>query len=120
MMKMFVAGDWVASGAMQEVRSPYDGTTVDSVPLAGPNEVEAALASAVRGAKVMAGLTAYQRHAILMNTAGLLAARAEEFAQTLTREMGKTIAEARAEVSRAVHTLTLSAEEGRRVTGETL
>jgi glyceraldehyde-3-phosphate dehydrogenase (NADP+) len=110
----------VASAAIQEVRSPYDGTTVDSVPLAGPADVEAALASATRGAKVMAGLTAYRRHEILVKTAELLAARAEEFAQTLTRETGKTIAEARAEVGRAVHTLTLSAEEGRRLTGETL
>ena len=119
-MKMFIGGNWVSSCATQEVRSPYDGTPVDSVPLAGPGDVESALSSAVRGAKVMAGLTAYQRHAILVKTADLLSARAEEFAQTLTREMGKTIAEARAEVSRAVHTLTLSAEEARRLTGETL
>jgi acyl-CoA reductase-like NAD-dependent aldehyde dehydrogenase len=119
-MKMYIAGSWVENGAIQEVRSPYDGATVDTVPLAGPSDVESALASATRGARAMAGLTAHRRHEILVTTARLLAERAEEFAQTLTREMGKTVAEARGEVGRAVHTLTLSAEEGRRLTGETL
>ena len=119
-MKMYIAGNWVESRAMLDVRSPYDGTTVDSVPLASPTDVEAALDSAARGARVMAGLTAFRRHEILIKAADLLAARAEEFARTLTREMGKTIVEARGEVGRAVHTLTLSAEEGRRLTGETL
>jgi glyceraldehyde-3-phosphate dehydrogenase (NADP+) len=119
-MRMYVAGAWVEGGSVLPVRSPYDGTTVDSVPLAGPEDVEAALAAAARGARVMAGLTAFERHAILVRAAELLAARAEEFARRLTREVGKPIGEARAEVGRAVHTLTLSAEEGRRLTGETL
>ncbi len=119
-MRMYIAGRWVEGGAVLSVRSPYDGATIDSVPLAGPDDVEAALASAARGAKAMAMLTAFERHAILVRTAALLAARAEAFARRLTREMGKPIGEARGEVGRAVHTLTLSAEEARRLTGETL
>jgi glyceraldehyde-3-phosphate dehydrogenase (NADP+) len=50
----------------------------------------------------------------------LLQSRFEEFATTLTREMGKPIVEARGEVGRAIQTLTVSAEEARRVTGETI
>jgi acyl-CoA reductase-like NAD-dependent aldehyde dehydrogenase len=119
-MKMYIAGEWSETGAVREVRSPFDGTIVDTVPLAGRVEVESALRSAARGAKTMASLSAFRRHEILVKTARLLEARAEEFAQILTREMGKVIAEARGEVGRAVQTLTLSAEEGRRLTGETL
>jgi glyceraldehyde-3-phosphate dehydrogenase (NADP+) len=117
---MYIAGKWAETRTVREVRNPFDGTVVDTVPLAGPGEIEAALCSAARGARAMAALPAYRRHAILLKTAQLLEARAEEFARTLTREMGKPIGESRGEVGRAVQTLTVSAEEARRVTGETI
>lgn len=119
-MKMYIAGKWLDATTVREVRSPYDGTVVDTVPLAGPAEVEAALSSAVRGAREMATLSAYRRYAILSKTAQLLESRANDFALTLTREVGKPIGESRGEVARAVQTLSLSAEEARRVTGETI
>lgn len=119
-MKMYIAGKWLDATTVREVRSPYDGTVVDTVPLAGPAEVEAALSSAVRGAREMATLSAYRRYAILSKTAQLLESRANDFALTLTREVGKPIGESRGEVARAVQTLFLSAEEARRVTGETI
>src|SRR5206468_6674424 len=46
--------------------------------------------------------------------------RAEEFARTITLEEGKAIGESRFEVSRAVQTMMLSAEEARRIHGETV
>jgi glyceraldehyde-3-phosphate dehydrogenase (NADP+) len=119
-MKMYIAGKWLDATTVREVRSPYDGTVVDTVPLAGPAEVEAALSSAVRGAREMATLSAYRRYVILSKTAQLLESRANDFALTLTREVGKPIGESRGEVARAVQTLSLSAEEARRVTGETI
>ena len=119
-MRMYVAGTWTGNGQVRDVRSPFDGALIDTVPLARAADVEAALASAVRGAKAMAALTAYRRHELLVKTARLLAAHREEFAITVTSEMGKTIGEARGEVARAIETLTLSAEEARRLTGETV
>lgn len=119
-MKMYVGGSWIAGKAVEEVRSPFDGSVVGTVPAASPTDIEAALASATRGATAMAALPAYQRYAILLRTAQLLEARKEEFARTLTLEMGKTITEARGEIDRGVQTLTLSAEEAKRLTGETL
>ena len=47
-----------------------------------------------------------------------MAGQAEEFSQVLAKEVGKTIAEARGETARAIQTLTLSAEEAKRLTGE--
>jgi acyl-CoA reductase-like NAD-dependent aldehyde dehydrogenase len=119
-MKMYVAGKWIPGSMTKEVRNPYDGSVVDTVPAATAVEVERALESAARGAKVMRALPALRRYVILTETARLLRERAEEFAQVLTREMGKVIAESRGEVARAVETLTLSAEEAKRITGETL
>ena len=119
-MKMYVAGKWLSGSVTKEVRNPYDGSVVDTVPAATGTEVERALESAARAAKVMRTLPALRRYAILTETARLLRERAEEFAQVLTREMGKVISESRGEVARAVETLTLSAEEAKRITGETL
>ena len=119
-MKMCVGGKWVETDKKIEVLNPYDNSVVDTVPHARAGDVEAALAAAVRGAKIMAKLTGWERYQILKKTAEKLEARAEEFARTITREEGKAISEGRFEVGRAVETLTLSAEEARRIHGETV
>ncbi|HXI84009.1 MAG TPA: aldehyde dehydrogenase family protein [Verrucomicrobiae bacterium] len=119
-MKMCVGGQWVETSERIEVLNPYDSSVVDTVPHASAGDIEAALAAAVRGAKIMAKLTAWERYQVLKKTAEKLEARAEEFARTITLEEGKAIAESRFEVGRAVETLTLSAEEARRIHGETV
>jgi glyceraldehyde-3-phosphate dehydrogenase (NADP+) len=119
-MKMFVSGQWIDGSTQKPVHSPFDGSVVDTVPVATPDEIDAAIVSATRGAKVMAAMPAHQRAEILLRAARTLECRVEEFATILTREMGKAIAEARGEVGRAVETLTLSAEEAKRLTGETI
>ncbi|MDE2180621.1 MAG: aldehyde dehydrogenase family protein, partial [candidate division NC10 bacterium] len=83
-------------------------------------DVEKALESAVRGARAMAVLPGYDRYRILKSAAELIEARSEEFAETITLEEGKSLAESRFEVSRAVQTLTLSGEEAKRLHGETI
>ena len=57
---------------------------------------------------------------ILRKAADLLQQRREEFAQTISREEGKPIREARVEVDRSVQTLELSGEEAKRLSGEVL
>jgi acyl-CoA reductase-like NAD-dependent aldehyde dehydrogenase len=117
-MRMYVGGGWTEGSARTDIRNPFDGSIVDTVPLATPAEVEMALASAVRGARDMAALPAHRRAEILMSASSALRTRAQEFAVVLTREMGKPIVESRGEVGRAVQTLLLAAEEAKRVTGE--
>ena len=119
-MRMYVAGQWVDTAKYIDVLNPYDGTVVDTVPCADVGDVEKALDSAARGARTMAKLPGYDRYRILKKTAELIEARSEEFARTITLEEGKSLAESRFEVSRAVQTLTLSGEEAKRVHGETV
>ena len=68
----------------------------------------------------MAKLTAYERYAILHHAAELMAERLEDLGQTITKEEGKVIAEGRGEVQRAIQTITTSAEEAKRLHGETI
>lgn len=117
-MRMYVGGEWVEKRQTIPVINPYDGSTIDTVPKADADDVERALATAVRGAQVMRQLTGYQRAQILRKAADMLTARGEEFARTITLEEGKILAEARVEVGRAAEILYLSAEEAKRLTGE--
>jgi acyl-CoA reductase-like NAD-dependent aldehyde dehydrogenase len=119
-MKMFIGGKWIDKPEKIEVRNPYDNSLIDTVPKGDPTDVDKALQTAVQGAKVMARMPGYDRYRILRKAADMLEARAEEFAQVLSKEEGKIIGEARFEVSRAVQTLTLSAEEAKRIHGETV
>jgi acyl-CoA reductase-like NAD-dependent aldehyde dehydrogenase len=119
-MKMYVAGQWVDKPKKIEVTNPFDGSVVDTVPQADKGDVDRALESATRGAKVMARLPGYERYKILKKAAEILEARVEEFGRTITLEEGKIIGEGRTEASRGVQTLTLSAEEAKRIHGETI
>ncbi|HYM70935.1 MAG TPA: aldehyde dehydrogenase family protein [bacterium] len=119
-MKMYVGGEWIDKRQTIPVVNPYDGSVVDTVPKADADDVQRALATAVRGAAVMRRLTGYERFQILRKAADLLLARTEEFARTITLEEGKIIGEARVEVSRAAEILALSAEEAKRLYGEVI
>ena len=119
-MKMYIGGQWVDRDEKVPVINPYSGSQVDTVPRGSAADVDAAITSAVAGAAVMREVPAYQRYTILKKAADLLSERSEEFARTITMEEGKTLAEATGEVGRAVQTMTLSAEESKRLHGETV
>jgi len=119
-MKIFLAGDWVDKPKKIEVRNPFDNSVIDAVPKADAGDLEKALAFAQRGAKVMAKLSSYERWKILRKAADLMAARNAELGQIISKEEGKIIAEGRGEASRAVETMMGSAEEAKRLHGETI
>ena len=118
MAEMLIDGLSVGSSRVMEIRSPYDGTVIDTVPIADSSHVERALTAATQAAELMRQTTGYQRFLWLRRAADLLLLRAEEFARTISQEEGKIIAESRAEVARAAETLELSAEEAKRIAGE--
>jgi glyceraldehyde-3-phosphate dehydrogenase (NADP+) len=93
---------------------------IDAVPRADATDLETALAFAERGAKVMAKLSSYERWRILRKAADMMALRNEELGQIISKEEGKIIAEGRGEASRAVETMMGSAEEAKRLHGETV
>ena len=64
-MKMFLAGQWADKSQKIEVKNPYDGSVVDTVPKADAADVDKRLAGAVEGAKLMRAMPAYQGYKIL-------------------------------------------------------
>jgi acyl-CoA reductase-like NAD-dependent aldehyde dehydrogenase len=119
-MKIFLEGEWVDKSKKIEVRNPYDHSVIDTVPKAEGADVEKALAFAERGAKVMARLSGYERWRILRKAADMMAERNEEIGRLISTEEGKIIAEGRGEANRAVETMMGSAEEAKRLHGETV
>ncbi|MCH8089721.1 MAG: aldehyde dehydrogenase family protein [Chloroflexi bacterium] len=119
-MKMYISGEWVDKDNKIPVVNPFNGEQIDTIPAGDESDVDAAIASAVRGAKVMAKMPGHERYRILKKAADLLEERREDHARIITLEEGKVIAEGRVEVDRAVQTLIGSAEEAKRIHGETV
>jgi len=119
-VEMLLEGAWVERDAVIEVRDPDDDSLIDTVPQATTDDMERALAAAERGARGARLTAAHERMAVLRRAADRLEAEQEDFARLIAREGVKTIREARKEANRAADTLRLSAEEARRIHGETL
>jgi acyl-CoA reductase-like NAD-dependent aldehyde dehydrogenase len=116
-MQMFLAGRWSSTDRLQPVINPYNGETVDEVPIADAGDVDRAVATLVSGAAAMRGLSQWDRSKILDRAANALLEQLEDFARTITVEEGKPIRESRVEARRAAEVLRLSAEEARRLAG---
>ena len=119
-MRMYVAGQWIDKPQTIPVENPYDRSVLDTVPRADRGDVERALESAVRGARVMATLSGLDRYKILRKAADLIAARQDDLGRTISMEEGKILAEGRLEANRAYETILGSAEEAKRLHGETV
>lgn len=119
-MRMYVAGEWRDAARADEIRSPWSGDVVDTVPHATAGGAEAAARAAVLGAAAMRRLTAYDRQQILTRAADLLENACEELARTISLEEGKPLSEALGEARRTPDLFRLAASEGARMHGETL
>src|SRR5690606_36501616 len=92
-MRMFVAGQWQEGREALEVRNPFDGSVIDTVPKGTPADVDRALATLVEGARIMRGLTPFARCEILPKAATIMQRREAELGRTISEEEGKILAE---------------------------
>lgn len=119
-MKMFVAGRWIDTADKIEVRNPFDQSVIDTVPSATASHVDQALHTLAQGAERMRAMPAYERFEILRRAADTMRAQQRELGHLISAEEGKVLSEGSIEAARAADTIELSAEEARRLTGETL
>lgn len=104
--------------ATDVVHDPATGEEVERVVRATAEDARAAMDSAARAQGPWEALGGAARAAILRRAATILRAEAEELARLVTREMGKVIFEARAEVAGAIDNLEYYADYGRTLSGE--
>jgi len=117
---MYVAGEWRTAAAEEEVRNPFDGEVVGTVPVASAADARAAIDAAVDGAAAMRRLSAWERNEILRRAAQIVEDSLGELARTIALEVGKPLAEAHGEAGRIPDLLRLSGTEGARLHGETV
>lgn len=116
---MLVDGRWRASssGATFGVANPATGEAIAEVADATPEDALAALAAAARAQQGWAGTAPRQRGEVLRRAFELTTERAEHLATLMTLEMGKPLAESRAEVAYGAEFLRWYAEEAVRIGG---
>jgi glyceraldehyde-3-phosphate dehydrogenase (NADP+) len=119
-MKMLIGEKWVDKDEKIDVCNPYNDELIDTVPSGDVADVKAAFQAAEEGFEINRRLPVHQRISILYKTAEILKNRQEDFAKTIASEGSKTIQESRKEASRCIDTIMISAEEARRIVGETV
>jgi aldehyde dehydrogenase (NAD+) len=120
--KNYIDGEWTRSvtGKTFENRNPAD--TQDLVGLfqaSSTEDARRAVATAAAAFDAWKKTPISKRAKILNGAADYLEANAQQFAQELTREEGKSVSLAKDEVLRSAQTLRFYAVEGQSFTGET-
>ena len=113
-----IGGQWHRTSATRPVKNPFTEETIADVCQAGRSEAEQAVRSSVSAFATTRRLPSHARAGILLKIAQSLNARLEEFARSISTEAGKPITDSRREVSRAIQTFTVAAEEAKRLPGE--
>jgi malonate-semialdehyde dehydrogenase (acetylating)/methylmalonate-semialdehyde dehydrogenase len=101
----FLVGDrWELSQSPRwgKVYNPSTGRAIAQVPLCSAADVDRAVRAAAAALPAWAETPAVDRARVMFRFRDLLARNAEELAHSVTREHGKTLAEARASVQRGV------------------
>jgi acyl-CoA reductase-like NAD-dependent aldehyde dehydrogenase len=114
----YIGGEWVDAAEHDVVRLPYDGTPVGTVPRAGMDAVERAVAAARQAAPAMREMANYERADLLLRVADLIRRDLAEYTHLVCAETGKPVKEARVEAERCLQTLIAAAHEARQLHGE--
>jgi succinate-semialdehyde dehydrogenase/glutarate-semialdehyde dehydrogenase len=120
--ELYVAGAYVpgSGGQTLPVISPVTGEHLADLPVPASTEIDAAVAAARTAFDDYKHWSVYERAELCHRVADLVEARADELARLTTLEQGKPIHEARDDVSDTVSLFRDSAEDAKRLYGETI
>ncbi|HYB96585.1 MAG TPA: aldehyde dehydrogenase family protein [Vicinamibacterales bacterium] len=119
----YVNGKWYHPASAQITRNVNPADTSDVIaefPLATAADVRSAIDAAVAAQPAWRKTPGPERGRVLWRAADIARRRVDEIAQTLTREEGKILKEARGEVLKGISLLEYYAGEGFRMHGKTL
>lgn len=119
-MDMLIDGEYVNDMDREDVINPYTGEVIDTVPISHLNNVDKAIEAANNAKKFLQEMSAFKISNKLFNVCDKLKENRDDFAELLTKEVGKPINESYVELDRSVETLKLAAEEAKRIYGESV
>jgi len=117
---MFINGELVNKDEKIDVLNPTDNSIIDTVPHGERGDAKKAIYAANDAKKIMKDMSSREISNILYDIYNDLYKCQDEFAVIITRETGKPIRDAKFEMERSLDTLLLSAEESKRLYGETI
>jgi succinate-semialdehyde dehydrogenase/glutarate-semialdehyde dehydrogenase len=117
--QLLIGGAWrdATGGGTLPVEDPSTGNTLCEVASATPEDARAALDAAVAAQGSWAATAPRQRGEVLRRSYELMVERQDDLALLMTLEMGKSLAESRAEIVYAAEFLRWFAEEAVRIAG---
>lgn len=120
--KLLINGEWhnAADGKTIPVVDPATGEVIGNVASAARSDLEMAALSISRGFEVWRNVVPFERAKLMRKAADLLRERVEAIAWLMTREQGKPLNEAKAEILDAANTIDWFAEETRRTYGQVI
>ncbi|WP_431803516.1 aldehyde dehydrogenase family protein [Halobacillus andaensis] len=117
----FIGGEWISADREKlEIRSPFTQEVIGEQYLATAEDVEQALSQAYTSKKEIRNIPTFKRAQILKKASELLEENKQKFAEIISSELGKPLKNTLGEVDRSIETMELSAEEAKRLHGETL
>lgn len=118
---LYVNGKWIESTTNKmEVVNPATGEVIAAISTGGKKETNEAIASAEEAFSSWKKLPGPKRGKYLQRVVQLMRERVDELAETITKENGKPLPDAKGEVISAIEYLNWYAEEAKRIYGDTL
>ncbi len=120
--QQYIDGQWcdASNKGTWDVINPSTEKVVATVPFGNGDDCRAAIAAAERAFPAWSATTAYERATILYKTAELIRAHMEELHLVDSRECGKTLADAKGDLTAAAGLFEWYAEEAKRGYGRTV
>ena len=117
--QLFIGGKWInGRGGTFDVLNPSTGEVITSVARADLSDVTAAIDAAAAAQRDWAALASRERSEVLRKAYELMIERSEDLAYLISLEMGKSLTDARGEVSYAAEFFRWYSEEAVRVGGD--
>ena len=110
-LKNYVGGEWVASRSEEvlDVHNPATGQVIARVPLSTADEVSQVVEAAKRAFKEWRETPPAVRARYMFRLKALMEENLEDLTQTIVREHGKGLGEARREIQRAIENVEVAA-----------
>jgi methylmalonic acid semialdehyde dehydrogenase len=118
----FIGNKWVApiSGEYLDVDCPHDGKTIARVALSGPADLDHAVQVGQAAYKTWSAQTVKQRVQLMLRFHALMRDQANEIAQLIMREHGKTQVEALGDVAKGNETVEYACSMPQLIAGRVL
>lgn len=117
---LYIDGNWLYKDEIYPLHSPYSGELIAEISVADETDVKQAIEGAHQAFLRFREFSSHDRANILFRAVELLKEKKDELAEILVKETGKPIRFAKGEIDRTIITYQFSAEEAKRLYGETI